>query len=121
MANEVRGEVEIKLGGKRYSLRPTYEALAEIENLTDAGLIKLAGRFQEGDIRIKDVVAIIWAGMGDDAPAIDEVGRLVVAQGLADLTAVAGIFLAAALNPSVVKNPSTGKSGAMGKTQEKKA
>lgn len=57
MANEVRGEVEIELGGKRYSLRPTYGALAEIENLTDAGLIKLAGRFQEGDIRIKDILA----------------------------------------------------------------
>jgi cyanate permease len=41
-ANALRGEVTIELEGVAYTLRPSYEAIVEIERLTDDTLVSLA-------------------------------------------------------------------------------
>ena len=41
-ANALRGEVTIELEGVAYVLRPSYEAIVEIERLTDDTLVSLA-------------------------------------------------------------------------------
>ena len=96
MANKHRGEVEVKLGGTAYTLRPTFAALAEIEDKTDARLVTLARRFAEGDVGVRDVAVVLWAGMGESAPSLDDVGRLVVERGLDALIPPAAAFVAIA-------------------------
>lgn len=41
-ANALRGEVTIELEGVAYTLRPSYEAIVEIERVTDDTLVSLA-------------------------------------------------------------------------------
>ena len=95
MANRHRGEVEVDLGGKTYALRPTFQALAEIEDKTGTNLVTLARRFADGDIGVRDVAVVLWAGMGEGAPSLDDVGRLVVERGLDTLIGPAAGFVAA--------------------------
>lgn len=86
MANRHRGEVTIKLDGKNYTLRPTFEALCELEDRLDDSVIRILASMQGGRIRLNALTHIIWAGMWgydkDKAPSIEEVGQLVMDTGL---------------------------------------
>ena len=100
MANKQRGEVDVKLGGKTWTMRPAFQALCEIEDRTGVGITTLARRFHDGDFGAGPIVAVLWAGIRaahDDAPDYDEVGRLVVAEGVIGFAAPALAFLLAAL------------------------
>ena len=100
MANKQRGEVEVRLAGKTWTMRPTFQALCEIEGRTGVGITTLARRCHEGDFGAGPIVAVLWAGIRathDDAPDHDEVGRLVVAEGVIGFAAPALEFLLAAL------------------------
>jgi hypothetical protein len=86
--NERRGEASITLGGTEYTLRPTFEALSEMESKTGAGIIKLAFKFlpeiQGGtlDYTLRDMVAVLAAGIkgaGGAPPA--NLGALVAEAG----------------------------------------
>lgn len=59
MANEYRGEVSMKLGDLELTLRPSYEAIAEIENSLDR-IPELLFRFTQGNVGVVDLVTIIW-------------------------------------------------------------
>jgi hypothetical protein len=86
MANKQRGEVTITLMGKTYVLRPTFEAMCEIEDRLDTAMPDLLIRFQNGDVRYKHIATIIWAGMWaydkDSAPSYEEVGEMIRSHGL---------------------------------------
>ena len=97
MANRHRGEVEVMLGGARYTLRPTFEALCEIEDRTGLGLVELARRFWEGRFGARQLAVVLWAGIraaGGDAPDYERIGQLVVEQGFQDLAGPVARFLA---------------------------
>jgi len=97
MANRHRGEVEVTLGGARYTLRPTFEALCEIEDRTGLGLVELARRFWEGRFGARQLAVVLWAGIraaGGEAPDYERIGRLVVEQGFQDLAGPVARFLA---------------------------
>ncbi len=85
MANPHRGEIELTLGAKRRTLRPTFEALAEIESRTGLTMGELAGRALTGELGVAHVAVIVWAGIraveGDEAPTLLEVGEAVVSDG----------------------------------------
>lgn len=97
MANPHRGEVEIVLGGKTYVLRPTFDSLAAIERATDTRLLPLTRRFMELDFGIVDVAQIIQAAAVEKPPR-DELGRLILEAGLAEIGGPITRFLAGALN-----------------------
>ena len=87
MANEQRGEVELKLGDETYTLRPTFEALCAIEAWLGAGVLEIAERMAARRIGFREVAAIIFetakaGGHKLDEPkvgeAIREVGLLAV-------------------------------------------
>lgn len=61
MANRQRGEVNVELNGARYTMRPSFEALAEIEDRTGVGLLGLMLRIR--DHRTTDIVTVIYAGV----------------------------------------------------------
>lgn len=100
MANPHRGEVEVTLDGKSWTLRPTFEALCEIEDSTGVGIAVMLRRFGEGSFGVRDVAAILAAGIaatGKPAPGIERIGEIVVEQGIASFVAPIGVFLAGAV------------------------
>ena len=97
--NKHRGEVEITLDGKAYVMRPTFEAMAEIEAKIGHGILWLATRASEGDIGITEVAVIIAAGLkaaGEPATA-DTVGPIVFRTGLVKVLVPVGEYLTSAL------------------------
>ena len=71
MANTYRGEVPITLpiaGRERqFSLRPTFQFIATVEEECGCGLWRLAHRFAEGDWRVTDLVSVVSAGLAHDS------------------------------------------------------
>ena len=99
-ANKHRGEATITLGDNSYVLRPTFTALVEIEDRTGMGLIELAQTFFDQKVKVRDVVAVIFAGIkagNNDWPDEDAVAQAVVAGGIANVIEPVGAFLADAL------------------------
>lgn len=85
MANRHRGEIEVELGGQRYTLCLTLGALAEIENAYGGeDLLAIAERFESGRIKASDAIHVIGAGLRGGGAAIsdEEVARLTVAGGV---------------------------------------
>jgi hypothetical protein len=64
MANPWAGEVEIVLDGERRIARLTLGALAELEaELGTGSLVELAERFEAGRCSVRDVMALLVAGL----------------------------------------------------------
>ena len=47
MANKHRGEVEVRLGGRTWTMRPAFQALAEIEGTTGLGFAAVVKPFAD--------------------------------------------------------------------------
>lgn len=64
MANPYAGEVAIVVDGRRHMARLTLGALAELEEVLEAGsLIDLVERFEARRFTTRDVLALIVAGL----------------------------------------------------------
>jgi hypothetical protein len=64
MANPWRGEVELVVDGETRAMRLTLGALAELEaRLETESLLALIGRFETGEFRVRDLIALICAGL----------------------------------------------------------
>ena len=99
MANRIRGEVPLELGGRRYTLCLTLGALAELEDALRAGdLAGLAERFGDGRLSARDLIALLGAALRGGGHEIDAeaVARLPLAGGLEAVTAALGAVLLAA-------------------------
>jgi hypothetical protein len=64
MANPWRGEAELVVNGEPRVMRLTLAALAELEaRLESESLIELIERFETGSFRVRDLIALIVAGL----------------------------------------------------------
>lgn len=110
--NRERGEVAITLGGVEYCLRPTFQALAEIESRAGVGLMKLANRFGTADFGIKDLIAVLEPAIeaGGVKPPAD-LGALIAEAGIANVVGPIGDFLAHALGGVALVSPRQDVSG----------
>lgn len=63
MANPERGEVGVIVGGKGYTLRPTFDALCELEELVGKPLHELLQGIQQG--RLSGLRAVVWCFLQD--------------------------------------------------------
>jgi hypothetical protein len=64
MANPWRGEVELVVDGEPRTMRLTLAALAELEaRLKSESLIELIERFETGGFRVRDLIALLVAGL----------------------------------------------------------
>lgn len=63
MANAARGEVGVDVGGQRYTLRPTFDALCELEGLVDKPIDAVLAAVSEG--RVSGVRSVIWCLLQD--------------------------------------------------------
>ncbi len=107
VANDIAGEITIKLGEKEYVLRPAFSALRKLEVLSSTGIIALTQRLSAMDIRIADVAAVVWAGiLGSkikDPPSYDEIGEMILANGMASYIKPVADFLTKAVTAGRVE------------------
>ena len=83
MANRHRGEVDLDLGGTRYTLCITLGALAEIESGLGGGdLDGLAARFSDGRLAGSDLIVLLGAALRGGGHPLDDAA---VAEALAAL------------------------------------
>lgn len=98
-ANPHRGEIEAVLDGVPRRLRLTLGALAELESALEAyDLTALAARFESGNLRSADLIAVIGAGLrGAGAETTDaEVSRMEIPGGASGAARLAADLLKAA-------------------------
>ena len=103
-ANPERGEIEIELvtpagSRKTFVLRPTWEAMVEIETRTGLGMIQIANKLSMLQFGYIEAVAIITAGLkaGGDPARIETVGPMIFKTGLSNLIAPIQTFVQNAL------------------------
>jgi len=102
MANQVIGEVEIKIDGKEYILKPSFVAINEIESKAGKGVFSIANDISEAKVKLIDMVAIIYGGMlggfdGDRSKmpfSFEELGDKILSEGYASYVQPATIFFA---------------------------
>lgn len=99
VANPHRGEVELSLGGRRFVMRPSFAAIAEIETRSGQGLVGLARRLTAGDIRVSDFATVITAGLkaAGEPARYEKVGEMVLDEGVGTLAPAVGEFLRQAI------------------------
>lgn len=100
MANRNRGEATVRIGRKNYVLRSSFEALSAIEDALDIGIIELAGRLNDGRMRLSDLVAIIaacTAAASDEPPSEEAIGAAIAKKGIATYLEPVSTFFVAAL------------------------
>jgi hypothetical protein len=91
MANKLRGEVKLTLGKTAYVLRPTFEAMCEIEDHLDMPIPQVLRKLVLGDIRIGWVARIVYAGIiaglddGEEMPSLSEIGNEIRRTGVANV------------------------------------
>lgn len=83
-ANKHRGEVSITLGGKEYTLRPSFEAIADIEERTGRGTVALTRLAASGDIGVGRAAIILHALMTAGGHKVDlkDVGSMILEAGI---------------------------------------
>ena len=83
--NKLIGERELVLCGQHFILKPSFEALTEIESI-NRPLTKIIQSFANGDFTVKDVSTIIFACAKKGTPnfffTLSEIGEMVLADGL---------------------------------------
>lgn len=108
MTNRRRGEIDVVLDGKAYSLCLTLGALAELESgLGVDDLVALAERFEARRLSARDILRIIGCGLRGAGHALsdDEVARMKVADGLAGYVRIAAELLAATFGDTEANPP----------------
>ena len=98
MTNRHRGEVDVVLSGRRYTMCLTLGALAELEDAFACGdLTALSERFGTGRLSAKDAVKVLGAGLrgGGNEVADDEVAQMPADGGAAGFGAAVVALLTA--------------------------
>lgn len=84
MANQQRGEVGIEVNGKPYTLRPSLNAICEMEALTGKSLADVGALANAGQVSAYRM--LIWAALQEchraEIATLDDAGRFMQAAGL---------------------------------------
>lgn len=83
IANPLRGEASLTIGGVEHVLRPTFAALVAAENELGP-LCALVERAGAGELRLGEIACLFWHCLDRREPSDREaVGEAIVAAGLA--------------------------------------
>lgn len=104
MPNADRGDVAITLrfngADREYVMRPTFDAIAQIERATSRGILAVARTAAAGEIGLAEATIVITAGLkGAGEPAtVKAVGPMVFEAGLLNVLAPVSKFLSGAVS-----------------------
>jgi hypothetical protein len=86
MANAERGEVNVEVEGKPYTLRPTFDSLCELEELVGRPIDQIMSEMQQG--RLSGVRSVMWCMLQDahakEFPTLKHASRFIEAMGGVD-------------------------------------
>lgn len=105
--NKLRGEVEIELAGAQWTLRPTFEALSNIESKLNKSIPEIIREQRQGSIKFTTAAVIVWEGLcganGGRPPMskarsgkslrYEDVGEMIVSEGLTTVISQDGMIL----------------------------
>lgn len=94
IANPVRGEAALRLGGAQLVLRPSFAALVAAEQETGP-LFELVERAASGRLGLAEIVALFWHCRVEDSCALprEAFGDALAEAGLVALTPVLRVLL----------------------------
>jgi hypothetical protein len=90
--------ITLTLAERNYQLRPSFAALAKLEQQTGVGLLSLARKFAASEFTLAELLALMTTGLegaGETVPA--DLPEQLARAGLATLTPVATSYLQLAL------------------------
>lgn len=89
VANALRGEAALVLGGIEHKLRPTFAALVAAEGEIGP-LFAAVERAAAGHLKLDELVALLWHCLAPDSPPLtrDRFAEAIVEAGLAIVTPV---------------------------------
>jgi len=99
MANPLKAQVDINLGGTDYKARLTIDAIMQIEEKLNCGILKLITRIADSDVRMTDLISVLTPalrGGGNDVSEKD-VKKIVGDSGIIDTTKCVAELLAKSL------------------------
>ena len=88
MTNPLKGQIEVTLGSNTYKARLTVDAIITIETAVGCGIIKLAQKMADADIKITDLIAVLHAalrGGGNDLQEKD-ISKIIQDVGIVEAT-----------------------------------
>ncbi len=111
MANELKGELNIQLAGKDYKCRLTIDAIMQIEDECNCGILKLATKMGEADIRMSEIINVLLPalrGGGNDLQKKDVI-QIVQDAGIVKATTAVANLLAKSLTDDSEEATDEGK------------
>ncbi|GAB4155085.1 MAG: hypothetical protein Tsb0016_27130 [Sphingomonadales bacterium] len=108
-ANPHRGEVPLRLDGRDYVLRPSFEALVAVE-AERGSLLTMIERASAGELLLDDIATLLWACLRAGGAELErgQVGDLVMRMGLAAVTPAFRDVLTMALSGHALAEGATG-------------
>ena len=102
MTNPLKGEIEIELAGQTYKARLTVDSIMRIEDELDCGIIKLATKMAEADIRMSHIIAVLLPALrgGGNNFERKDVIKLVTDTGIVNATTAVATLLTRTLTDS---------------------
>ena len=102
MTNPLKVEIEIDLGGKAYKTRLTVDSIMKIEDELDCGIIKLATKMAEADIRMSHIIAVLHPALRGGGNNLErkDVIKLVTDTGIVKSTTAVATLLTQTLTDS---------------------
>lgn len=111
MANPLKGEITLNLAGKDYKARLTIDAIMQIEDACNCGIIKLATKMGDADIRMSEILHVLLPalrGGGNDLQRKDII-KIVQDAGIVKATAAVATLLAKSLTDDSGEETEEGK------------
>ena len=102
MTNPLKGQVEVQLGSETYKARLTIDAIVQIEEKVGCGIIKLAQKRSEADIRLFDIISVLTPALRGGGKDITEkdVKKIITNVGIVEATTAVANLIAASLSDS---------------------
>jgi len=111
MTNKLKGEYTVNLAGKDYKCRLTIDAIMQIEEACNTGILKLATKMGEADIRMSEIINVLLPalrGGGNDLQRKDVIA-LVQESGIVNSTTAVANLLANSLTDNSNEGAEEGK------------
>lgn len=111
MTNKLKGETTVNLAGKDYKARLTIDAIMQIEDACNMGIIKLAQQMSDGDVRLSNIISILLPalrGGGNDLQQKDVI-NIVQDAGIVRATTAVATLLAQSLTDDSEEETDEGK------------
>ena len=102
MTNPLKGEIQLNLGGTDYKARLTMDAIMQIEGSVGCGILKLAQRMADGDVRVTDLMAVLTPALrgGGNIFQPKDVIKLVEKAGLVSAAGAVASLLTESISPT---------------------